>query len=143
MLVSTEQATSSAGQLRTEEILIETASGEKIPMLMEIAEKPVDLQVGLMYREKMDKDHGMMFLMGREPIVTSFWMKNTLIPLDMLFVAQDGRIAHIHRNATPHSLSGISSREPVTAVVEINGGRADALGISIGDKVIHPYFGNL
>jgi uncharacterized membrane protein (UPF0127 family) len=81
----------------------------------------------------------MLFEMGQEAI-TSFWMKNTLIPLDMLFIAKNGEIKTIHENAEPKSLTGISSEVPVYAVLEINGGRAKALGIKRGDQVIHPYF---
>lgn len=138
LAVNIEQ--SPARGLPVEEISIETETGKTVTLEMEIAESPVDLQVGLMYRKEMDENRGMFFLMGRTPAVTSFWMKNTFLPLDILFVDKDGRIAHIHRNATPHSLTPISSREPVIAVIEINAGRADELGIAIGDKVVHRYF---
>ncbi|HEX2752795.1 MAG TPA: DUF192 domain-containing protein, partial [Alphaproteobacteria bacterium] len=62
-------------------------------------------------------------------------------PLDMLFVGTDGSIVNIHHNATPLSLTGIPSQMPVTAVIELNGGRAEEAGIKIGDRVLHPYFG--
>ncbi len=128
------------GKLPIEEVIIETAGGKRVTLQLEVAQKPIDLQLGLMYREHLDDNYGMIFLMGREPRVTSFWMKNTLIPLDMMFVAADGRIAHIHRNATPESLSPVSSREEVVGVIEVAGGGADKLGISIGDRVIYSYF---
>ena len=72
----------------------------------------------------------------------SFWMKNTLIPLDMVFIAGDGTVKHIHANAVPLSTDAIPSEFPVRAVLEINGGSAALLGIKPGDKVKHPIFGN-
>lgn len=108
---------------------------------LEIAAKPIDIEIGLMHRKYMPKNHGMMFQLGQTPRHISFWMKNTLIPLDMLFVAADGSIVNIHHNAVPQSLTGIPSQMPVTAVIEINGGRAEETGIKIGDRVLHPYFG--
>lgn len=128
--------------LPVEKTVIVKQDGKKHTFNLEIASKPIDIQIGLMYREKMPKDHGMMFQMGKTPQVVSFWMKNTLIPLDMLFVAADGTIANIHRNAQPGSLTSVPSQLPVTAVIELNGGRADAVGLSIGDRVLHPYFGS-
>lgn len=126
--------------LPIEKVVVEMQSGKTHAFQLEIAEKPVDIQIGLMYRKNMPRDSGMLFLMGRDPRMKSFWMKNTLIPLDMLFVGADGRIVNIHRQAVPGSLQGISSGAPVTAVIEINGGRADEVGIAIGDRVRHGYF---
>ena len=126
--------------LPVQQLVIEKASGGSHSFTVEIAEKPVDIQVGLMYRETMPKDHGMLFILGKEPRDISFWMKNTVIPLDMLFVERDGRIAKVHPMAQPRSLTGIPSETPVLAVIELNGGRAAELGIKSGDKVIHPYF---
>jgi uncharacterized protein len=125
--------------LPVEELVIETAAGEKRIFNVEIAAKPVDVQIGLMYRKQMPEDHGMLFEMGA-PKEVSFWMKNTLIPLDLLFIAADGRIVNIHRNAVPGDLRSLPSLEPVTGVLEINGGMADKLGIKIGDRALHPYF---
>lgn len=127
--------------LPVEKFIIEKKSGGSHSFDLELAEKPIDLQVGLMYRKEMPADHGMIFMMGRPPRPTSFWMKNTLIPLDMLFVDEKGIIVNIHRNATPESLTGVPSQKPVIAVIELNGGRADETGLGIGDKVLHPYFG--
>ena len=100
----------------------------------------MDLEIGLMYRKTMPEDNGMLFLLSAEPKETAFWMKNTLIPLDMLFIARDCTIVNIHAGAEPLSLTPIPSGQPVTAVIELNGGRAQALGIKAGDKVIAPYF---
>jgi hypothetical protein len=70
------------------------------------------------------------------------WMRNTLIPLDMLFVDGQGRIVNIHQRAVPLALDVISAAGPVRAVIELNGGTAERLGIVPGDKVQHPIFGN-
>lgn len=126
--------------LPVEKLYIQTKDG-KPEIEVEIASTPMDIKIGLMFRKSMDKNHGMLFQLGRDdPHEANFWMKDTYIPLDMLFVAKDGRIVNIHRNAKPLTLTPIPSLEPVTGVIELNGGMADALGIAIGDKVKHPYF---
>jgi uncharacterized membrane protein (UPF0127 family) len=125
--------------LPVEKISIHTAGGD-VSFDMEIAAHPVDLDVGLMFRKEMPKHHGMLFEMPGPAQVRTFWMKNTLIPLDMIFVAPDGHIVNIHHNAHPQDTTPISSREPASAVIEINGGLADEFGIHIGDKVAHPFF---
>ena len=92
---------------------------------------------GLMYRRDLADDAGMLFIFpagGR----LGFWMKNTLIPLDMLFIAGDGRIVYVHHNAQPHSLTPITPNEDAMAVLEINGGLSRRLGIAAGDRVLHP-----
>lgn len=127
-------------RLPVEKVVIELQSGGLHTFDLEIASRPVDIETGLMFRKQMDKDRGMLFLLGKEPRVTSFWMKNTYIPLDMLFVAQDGKIVNIYRNAQPHSLTSIPSGAPVTGVIELNAGRADETGIRFGDRVLHGYF---
>ncbi|MCE9507817.1 MAG: DUF192 domain-containing protein [Alphaproteobacteria bacterium] len=124
---------------RLETLVIEGKLGGRHSFEVEIASTPAEEEIGLMFREQMAPDHGMLFEMGRTA-KTSFWMKNTLIPLDMLFIAADGEIKTIHENAVPKSLEPLSSGVPVAAVLEINGGRARELGIRAGDRVIHPYF---
>jgi len=96
---------------------------------------------GLMFRKQLGAYEGMLFDFFREQPV-SFWMKNTLIPLDMVFIAADGTVRHVHANAVPMSTDTISSEAPVRAVLEINGGTARLLGIKPGDKVKHAIFGN-
>lgn len=123
-----------------ERTLIKLQSGGEHEFDLAIVNTPVDIQIGLMFCKKMGKDNGMMFLLGPEEKPTAFWMKNTYIPLDMLFVDSFGKIVHIHRNAVPHSTESIPSVKPVVSVIEINGGRADELGIKIGDEVRHRYF---
>jgi hypothetical protein len=96
---------------------------------------------GLMFRKIMAPNAGMLFDF-RQLVMTSFWMKNTILPLDMLFIRPDGTIASIAANATPYSETPIPSPEPVRAVLEINGGRATQLGIEPGEKVHAAIFNN-
>jgi len=127
--------------LRIEQATVHMKDGKTHEFHLEVAETPVDIQVGLMFRKHLPKNQGMLFIMHLdEPRLTSFWMKNTLIPLDMLFVGRDGTILSIHRMAQPESLQPISSVFPITAVIEIGGGRAEELGIEIGDRVEHLIF---
>jgi uncharacterized membrane protein (UPF0127 family) len=129
-----------AADAPTEKLTVISAKdGSKHDFDVEIADTPTDREIGLMYRTMMDPDHGMLFEMEQNAVV-QFWMKNTLIPLDMVFVASDGTIKAIHADAIPQDLTGISSEAPVTGVIELNGGRAKALGLAVGDKVVHPYF---
>jgi uncharacterized membrane protein (UPF0127 family) len=108
---------------------------------IELALNDTERARGLMFRDKLGPYEGMLFDFYQEAPV-SFWMKNTLIPLDMLFIAGDGTIKHIHANATPLSTDTIPSEFPVRAVLEINGGSARLLGIKPGDRVKHSIFGN-
>lgn len=126
-------------ELKIEKLEIVGKDGKKHAFDIEIAATPVDREVGLMFRDKMSPGHGMLFEMDKTE-VTNFWMKNTLIPLDMLFVAPDGTVKTIHQNAVPKDLTAISSEVPVNGVIELNGGRVQALGIAVGDKVVHPFF---
>ena len=107
---------------------------------VELAVKPEQRAQGLMYRRKMPGDAGMLFDFGARPHRASMWMKNTFIPLDMLFITGDGRIESIAQRTVPHSLESISSRGPVRAVLELNGGTVARLGIAPGDRVEHPIF---
>ena len=92
-----------------------------------------------MFRDRLAPDHGMLFLYADERAV-SFWMKNTLIPLDLIFADSSGRIMQIAERAVPLSTALISSDSPVRAVLEVNGGTADRLNIAIGDRLLHPAF---
>jgi uncharacterized membrane protein (UPF0127 family) len=92
-----------------------------------------------MYRRRMARDAGMLFLYKRSAPV-QMWMKNTLIPLDMIFIAADGRIVTITERAVPRSLETISSGVPVIAVLELNGGTVSRLKIAVGDRIFHPAF---
>lgn len=121
--------------------LVVVTGGREVKFDVELALNDAERSRGLMYREKLGPYEGMLFDFYQDAPV-SFWMKNTLIPLDMLFIASDGTIRHIHPNATPLSTESIPSQFPVRAVLEINGGSARLLGIKPGDKVRHPIFGN-
>ncbi|HWV20520.1 MAG TPA: DUF192 domain-containing protein [Devosia sp.] len=92
---------------------------------------------GLMYRQELAPDAGMLFDFLAEQSV-SFWMRNTFIPLDMLFITGEGVVKNIHVNARPHDPTGIPSDGPVQFVLEIPGGRSVELGIKAGDTVSHP-----
>ena len=121
-----------------EELAIVTANGRHV-FRVEIADDPDERAQGLMFRKSLPADAGMLFLSGRNE-VQSFWMKNTEIPLDMLFIARDGRIVDMHERAVPFSLETISSKVPVWAVLELPGGSAARLGIKLGDRVEHRAF---
>jgi uncharacterized membrane protein (UPF0127 family) len=120
-------------------LVIETG-GKRIEFAVELAESPEQRAQGLMYRKMLAADAGMLFVEPgeREQLM---WMKNTLIPLDMLFIRADGTIHSIHERAVPRSEATISSRGPVKSVLELNGGTAARLGIKPGDKVIYRAFG--
>ena len=106
---------------------------------IEVAESSRQMARGLMFRSELADNAGMLFDFGHTGPI-AMWMKNTLIPLDMLFIDAQGTITHIARWTTPLSLETISSRGPARAVVEIKGGRAEQLGIVPGDRVIHSTF---
>ena len=108
---------------------------------VEVANDAEEISFGLMERESLDPATGMLFDFNppREP---AMYMKNTLIPLDMLFIAEDGSIEMIARNTVPGSLRTISAGVPVRAVLELNGGQTATLGIEPGDTVRHPIFEN-
>lgn len=121
-------------------LVIETQDGKKHLFYAELALTPAQQGQGLMHRVDMPDTSGMLFYFGPEEAERGFWMKNTLIPLDMLFIKKDGRIHHIHEKATPHDLTTIPSNGPVAAVFEINGGLSSRIGIKAGDKVLSAFF---
>ncbi len=127
-----------AGSLESSPLTI--ASGEKEhAFTVELAVTSEEQAQGLMHRRKLAADAGMLFPFAPER-EAAFWMKNTYIPLDMLFVAGDGRIVNIAQRTVPLSLAVVSSEGPVRAVLELNGGTTARLGIRPGDRVIHPIF---
>jgi uncharacterized membrane protein (UPF0127 family) len=101
---------------------------------VEVARTIEEQQKGLMFRTKMGPDEGMLFP-SDQPAQRSFWMKNTVIPLDIVFIGPDHLISNIAANATPYSLDPIPSDGPAIAVLELNGGRAAELGIMPGARV--------
>jgi uncharacterized membrane protein (UPF0127 family) len=125
----------------TEPLEIATAGGP-VKLEVEIADEPREREQGLMWRGSMPADHGMLFDFkggGREGEL-SFWMRNTYIPLDIIYIRADGRIHSIARNTVPLDETPVPSGGPVAAVLEINGGLAERLGINPGDRVRHRIF---
>lgn len=121
------------------EISIETAEGARYGFQIELAETAGQQQQGLMFRRSMASDAGMLFIYRPRQRV-SMWMKNTVLPLDMLFISEKGRIVKIVERTVPLSLTTISSDRPVRAVLELNGGTVSRLGISTGDRVHYEVF---
>ena len=111
-----------------------TSHGKVHRFVVEVAATGEQQQTGLMNRQTLAADRGMIFPFD-EPRQASFWMKNTLIPLDIIFVRTDGTIANVAANAVPLSLEPVYSDGEVGSVLELNGGRAAELGIGPGDKV--------
>ena len=120
------------------ELTIVSSSGPH-KFAVEVAKTPGQMEQGLMFRRSMAADAGMIFDYGA-PSMASMWMKNTLIPLDMLFVDARGRVINIRERAIPGSLDPIGAAAPARAVIELNGGTAARLGIKAGDQVIFPIF---
>ncbi|MBB36837.1 MAG: hypothetical protein CME88_06050 [Hirschia sp.] len=127
--------------LQTEPLTIQSA-GATHSFNIELADEAEERARGLMFRESMARDHGMLFTFEqqREP---GMWMKNTLIPLDMLFIDENGIILAIAENTQPHSLRHVTPGMPVSGVLELNGGLTSELEIAPGDVVHHPFFGNV
>ncbi|NBB16886.1 DUF192 domain-containing protein [Caulobacter sp. SLTY] len=121
-----------------ETLTIRTARGE-VKFQVEIADDDAERQHGLMDRKSLAPDRGMLFDFEEER-EQAFWMKNTLIPLDIIYIAEDGTIVSIAAMTTPMSEQSIPSNGPASGVLEIAGGRAGELGLAPGDKVTHRIF---
>jgi uncharacterized membrane protein (UPF0127 family) len=119
---------------------LEIVSGNGVHVFtVELATTDEQRARGLMFRKELPDGQGMLFDFQREQEL-SFWMKNTYIPLDMIFIRGDGRILRIAENTTPLSTANIPSGGPARAVLEVSGGTARKLGIKPGDRVAHPFF---
>ncbi len=129
------------GQDNVHDLTIISRDGKEHKFNVEIAITSAEQSKGLMDRTHMDADKGMLFYFVEEG-ERGFWMKNTLIPLDMIFIKADGTIHRIHDSAKPNDLTSIRSEGPAIAVLELNGGTAKALGIQAGDAVINSFFDN-
>jgi uncharacterized membrane protein (UPF0127 family) len=119
-------------------LAIEGANG-RFEFQVELAVSPEQRRQGLMFRESLADDQGMLFDFGKPQAIT-MWMRNTYVPLDMLFIDADGEIAQIAANTQPLSDAVIASRAPARAVLELRGGVTEELGIQPGDRVVHPWF---
>lgn len=106
---------------------------------VEVAKTPQEQATGLMFRKELLANKGMLFI-HMAPKEVSMWMRNTYIPLDMIFIRQDGTVHRIEKEAEPLSEEVISSNGPVSAVLELPGGTAERLGLKAGDRVQHPFF---
>lgn len=123
-----------------EPLTIVTASGEH-QFLVEIADEEPERQRGLMYRDPLPRDRGMLFQWPNEPAQDrGFWMHNTPSSLDIIYVGDDGRIVSIIHRAAPNSDAILPSEGPAKGVVELRAGRAQEIGAKKGDEVRHPYF---
>jgi len=109
-------------------------SGRAVEVSLEVAATPEERARGLMYRNSLAEDSGMLFIFDQDANQI-FWMKNTLIPLDMLFIARDGTVVGVHANATPLSTANIAVGKPSRYVLEVPGGWAERHGIAAGARV--------
>ncbi|MGX9354539.1 DUF192 domain-containing protein [Roseobacteraceae bacterium S113] len=130
-------AAASASARCTPETVTLTGMFGTVDFSVELAITPAEQGRGLMFREQMPAQSGMLFLYPN-PRPVSFWMKNTLIPLDMIFIDAAGRVINVHSNAIPGDLTAIPSGGPTMAVLEINGGLSRQIGIAPGTLVRHP-----
>lgn len=126
--------------LRTEPLEIATKAGPQ-RFTVEVADHDAQREIGLMYRHEMAADHGMLFEFNA-PQRLSFWMKNTYIPLDIVFIGTDGHVLNIARQTTPLSEAAIVSAGPAAAALELRGGRAAEIGLEPGDVIHAKFFHN-
>ena len=117
-------------------LVLHTATGD-YPFTVEVVDTPAGRAEGLMYRQSLAPDAGMLFDF-KETRETAFWMRNTFIPLDMIFIDAAGVVKTVHVNAKPHDPTSIPSGVPVQFVLEIPGGRSVEIGLKPGDTVEHP-----
>ncbi|WP_345890837.1 DUF192 domain-containing protein [Devosia oryzisoli] len=121
-------------------LVVHTATGDHT-FTVEVVDTPEGRAKGLMYRQELAEDAGMLFDFKQERPV-SFWMQNTFIPLDMVFIGADGVVRNVHVNARPRDPTSIPSDGPVQFVLEINGGRSKEIGLVAGDRIEHERISN-
>ncbi len=137
VLLMASQASLEA-KMRQDNLTLVTATGERA-IVIEVAETLEEKSLGLMFRSSLADGQGMLFpYQGPQEI--TMWMRNTLIPLDMVFIRADGTVHRIEARTEPLSERTIGSQGPVTAVLELAGGAAERFGLKVGDKVRHPHF---
>ena len=121
--------------LPKQKLVIVSAGGVRHEFNVEVAKTPAQQVTGLMFRKSVRADGGMLFVWG-QPIESRMWMKNTLVPLDMVFISANGTIHAIAEDTVPESLAVIPSNGPVVATLELQGGITAKLDILVGDKVL-------
>ncbi len=127
-------------KVRVDKLWLVPASGQEVAIDIEVAEDPQEKAMGLMFRTELADNQGMLFPYS-DARELSMWMRNTYIPLDMLFIRPDGVIHRIEKRAEPMSERIINSDGDVSAVLELPGGAAERFGVKAGDRVRHPLFG--
>ncbi len=127
-------------RLPTEKLVIQTRDGRRLDFTVEMAIQPEQQMIGLMFRPEVKPDEGMLFDWGT-PRESSMWMRNTITPLDMVFIAADGRVHRIAERTVPLSLATVGSNGPVRATLELRAGIAEQLDIRPGDRVLQRIFG--
>ncbi|MEM9835982.1 MAG: DUF192 domain-containing protein [Bacteroidota bacterium] len=116
------------------ELIIQRGDQAIAQLDIEIADNQADISQGLMYRPEMEEDHGMLFLMP-DTDMQSFWMLNTEISLDIIFIGEDKRIINVGANTTPRSLDPVQSTAPARYVLEVNAGYFQRKGLAVGDEL--------
>lgn len=129
-------ATGCAEEAERHSFSILSKNGTEHRFQVELAVTPSEQERGLMFRTDLGEQHGMLFLYNTPQPGLSFWMKNTYIPLDLLFIGPDQQIVFIHENAKPLSEDLITTPVPAVAVLEIKGGLVKKLGINVGDQLM-------
>jgi uncharacterized membrane protein (UPF0127 family) len=135
------EPTKAQPELPKEKLVIVTRDGVHHVFNVEMAIAPEQQITGLMFRPSVPEDGGMLFDWGR-PEESDMWMRNTIAPLDMVFINADGTIRHIAEHTVPRSLATIASGGPVRATLELAAGTTARLNIRVGDKVLQRIFGN-
>jgi uncharacterized protein len=138
-LAQSNEPTGPQPELPKQQIVIVTKDGQRHVFNVEVAVTPMQQETGLMFRKSVPPDGGMLFQWDT-PKQSEMWMKNTLVPLDMVFIAADGTIDSIAEDTVPQSLGIIASHGSVLATLELAGGTTARLGITVGDKVLAPMF---
>jgi len=138
ILLGLTGAGEAAAKSSLEELIVVTRDG-RTALEIELADTPAERAKGLMFRDRMPQNHGMLFDFGA-PRPVAMWMKNTKIPLDMVFADPRGRVIAIRENTVPYSTDTIEVDDPVKAVLELNAGTAKRIGVAVGDRLVHPIF---
>ncbi|MEM7695125.1 MAG: DUF192 domain-containing protein [Pseudomonadota bacterium] len=134
-LVTAAASAQTPQSLPTSPAQLVTATGTH-DLTVEMADDPIERATGLMWRESMPDDRGMLFDFGNEG-ERSFWMRNTILSLDIIYIRADGSVLSIAKGTEPFSLAAIPSNGPARFVLEVNAGVADALSLAPGDRLIH------